>query len=432
MKIVFIRPNMINERQSDALEPLAFSVLAGLTPPDVEMVLFDDRVEEIDYHVDADLIAISVETFTAKRAYHIAGRFREQGIPVVMGGFHPTFLPDEALDFADTVVIGDAEPVWHQVLEDFKAKSLKKKYQGQLPHLNGTSFPRQIFNGKNYNKLTPVQYSRGCKFDCDFCSISSFYGKTLITRSIDSVVTEIGTTGAKNIFITDDNIFSTKTKAIELFKALLPLNINWVCQVSIDIANDEKLLQLMKKSGCVAVLIGFESLETNNLIQMGKRVNMKSDYGTVIKKIRDNGIMIFGTFVLGYDFDTKDSFQKTLDLALESKFLIAQFNPLMPMPGTRLYSRLKKENRLIYDKWWLDPRFKWGDAMFVPKLMTSDELTQGCDTMRKQFYRYGSIFKRALDLKANSAGFRNLMLYTFMNLVSKKEVARKKGRYLGE
>ncbi|MCG8338338.1 MAG: B12-binding domain-containing radical SAM protein [Proteobacteria bacterium] len=430
MHITFIRPNMFDERQGDAMEPLAFSILASQTPTGITTALFDDRVEEIDFNQSTDLVAISVETFTAKRSYAIADTYRQKGVPVVMGGYHPTFLPDECLEHANAVVIGDGERVWKQVIQDVQNDSLKKKYQQPLTDVSGLTFSREIFRGKKYNKITPIQFGRGCKFHCDFCSIRAFYGDTLLSRPINEIVSEIQASNRKLFFVTDDNIFSNKTRARELFQALVPLKINWLCQVSIDVARDESLLKLMKEAGCVAVIVGFESLKSQSLTQMNKTINSSINYQTAVAKIKAAGLMIFGTFVFGYDSDTTEMFEKTLEFALDSKLLIAQFNPLMPMPGTPLYERLKQENRLLYDKWWLDPKFKWGEAMFKPKGMTAKELSEGCKNIRERFYSYQSIFKRLFDSKGNAASLRNMFVYLLINWVSKREVQRKTGRAL--
>jgi radical SAM superfamily enzyme YgiQ (UPF0313 family) len=243
MKITFIRPNLSNKRSADAMEPLVFAVLAGLTPPDVELSLFDERLEPVPYDHPTDLVALTVETYTARRAYQIAAQFRQQGIPVVMGGYHPTFLPQEALQYADSVVIGDAEGVWEQVVRDAQAGKLQQIYQQQKPPtLEGLRLDRSIFQGKRYLPLVPVQYGRGCRYACDFCSIHAFYGSNLRQRPVAEVVAEIEALNKKFIFLVDDNIFVDVPKAEALFQALIPLNIHWVCQVSIDMAHNASLL----------------------------------------------------------------------------------------------------------------------------------------------------------------------------------------------
>ncbi|MBF0441738.1 MAG: B12-binding domain-containing radical SAM protein [Oligoflexales bacterium] len=430
MKIIFVRPNMINERQSDAMEPLAFAVLSALTPDDIETNLYDDRVEEIDYDDKCDLVAISVETFTAKRAYNIALEYRKRNIPVIMGGFHTTFLPEESLMFADSVVVGDAEISWPQVIADLRKGSLKRMYQNTVTSLDNIEFSRRIFENKPYNKISPVQFSRGCKHHCDFCSVKAFYGKNLMQRPLDEVVKEIENIKNRYIFFADDNLFFNPKIAKELFQRLTSLGVKWACQMSLDVAKNEELLILMRKSGCISALIGFESLDVHNLMQMKKSVNTRYEYKDIVKKFNNNGIMLFGTFVIGYDFDTRESFEKTLDFAIESKMCLAQFNPLMPMPGTTLYEKFRSEGRLIYDKWWLDPEYRYGKAMFVPKNMTPDELSEGIHDIRIKFNKYSSIIKRSFS-KANAGNLSNLMWYTVTNLVTKREILRKNNRILG-
>jgi radical SAM superfamily enzyme YgiQ (UPF0313 family) len=433
MKITFIRPNLSNKRSADAMEPLVFAILAGLTPPDVELSLFDERLEPVPYDHPTDLVALTVETYTARRAYQIATQFRQRGIPVVMGGYHPTFLPQEALQYADAVVIGDAEGLWEQVVRDAQAGKLQQIYQQQKPPaLEGLRLDRSIFQGKRYLPLVPVQYGRGCRYACDFCSIHAFYGSDLRQRPVAEVVAEIEALNKKFIFLVDDNIFVDVPKAEALFRALIPLKIHWVCQVSIDMAHNASLLDLMAKSGCLAAVIGFESLNEDNLRQMKKKWNLRhGDYATAIQKLQDHGIMIYGTFVLGYDHDTVDSFAVTVEFAIRAKFCLANFNPLTPTPGARLYDRLQTEGRLIYDRWWLDPRYRYGQATFHPRGMTAGELTTGCFQARRQFNTYASIFKRALEPKNNCHSLHHLGIFLAANLISRREILSKQGLLLG-
>ncbi|MCK6624403.1 MAG: B12-binding domain-containing radical SAM protein [Anaerolineae bacterium] len=434
MKITFIRPNMADMRSADAMEPLVFAVLAGLTPPDVETVLYDERLEAIPYDEPTNLVALTVETYNARRAYQIATQFRRQGVPVVMGGYHPTFLPDEALQFTDAAVIGDAEGLWPRVVEDARAGRLQRIYrQPDYPALGGIKPDRRIFQGKRYAPAALIQYGRGCRFACEFCSIHAFYGFNLRQRPVPEVVADIEASGRRHIFLVDDNIFVDVPKAKELFRALIPLKIRWSCQVSIDVAQDEELLRLMEQSGCTTAVIGFESLDEHNLAQMKKKWNLKyGDYATSVQKFRDRGIMIYGSFVFGYDHDTPDSFERSVEFAIRHNFYLANFNPLTPMPGAKLYERLRAEGRLIYDRWWLAPDYTYGEAAFHPRGMTAEELTEGCFHARKQFNAYSSIFKRALDFKTNCRDPYRLGLHLASNLVSRNEILRKQGRQLGE
>lgn len=433
MKIMFIRPNMSDYRAADALQPLAFAVLAGLTPPDIELALYDERIEPVNIDAPADLVAMTVETYTARRAYHLADHFRRRGIPVVMGGYHPTFLPQEAGQHADAVVMGDAEELWPQVVEDARKGRLQSIYQqAQPPALHTVHFDRRIFADKRYGRLKPVQFGRGCRFACDFCSIHAFYGHAVRQRPVQAVVAEIERLGSTFILFVDDNIFADMAHAEELFRALIPLNIRWGCQASIDLASNPRLLNLMARSGCMVVLIGFESLDERNLRQMKKQWNLRQgDYATAIEQFHARGIMIYATFVFGYDHDTRDSFDICVDFALRSRFFLANFNPLTPTPGTPLYARLKAEGRLLYDRWWLDPDFRYGQAMFHPRGMTADELTEGCFGARQAFNRYGAIASRVLDFKANCHSLQHLGVFLAGNLISRREIYQKQGRALG-
>lgn len=373
---------------------------------------------------------MAVETFSAKRAYTIADSLRRQGILVIMGGFHPTLLPDEALGHADSVVIGEAENVWENVISDLRSRTLQKIYKQEHPvSLKGLWFDRSIFKGKKYLSILPVQFSRGCRFACDFCSIHAFYGSSVRRRPISEVIGEIK--DAKTVFIIDDNILSDREDAKELFRSLVALKIRWGCQISIDVVDDEEMLSLMAESGCVAVLIGFESLNPNNLQQMNKGVNLgRIDYKSAIARIKRHGIMIYGTFVFGYDHDMVTSVEKTCEFAMEQRLFLANFNPLMPMPGTGLYERLAEEGRLMYDKWWLAGDFRYGDTMFKPELMTQGELASGCYEARKKFNNYRSILRRACDW-ANCRTLSHLGIFLTANFVSRTEIYNKQGVVLG-
>ncbi|HSH74607.1 MAG TPA: radical SAM protein [Longimicrobiales bacterium] len=432
MRIAFVRPNLRATRSSDAMTPLSFAVLRSLTPSDVEAVLYDERLEEVPLDESADLVAITVETYTARRAYQIAATYRRVGIPVVMGGYHPTFLPHEALEHADAVVRGDAEGIWPRVVEDARRGFMKGIYeQAEFPALGGLPPDHGIFAGKRYAPISLVQYGRGCRYACDFCSIRAFYGSSLRQRPVREVVEEIERLQHKHVFIVDDNIFVDVERAKELFRALTPLGIRWSCQVSIDITRDPELVALMQESGCISALVGFESLEPRNLKQMAKGWNLKYDYRTAIDVLHDHGIMIYGTFVFGYDHDTVESFDATVEFAVENKLMLANFNPLTPTPGARLYDRLEREGRLIYDRWWLDPGFRYGHATYHPRGMTADELTEGCYRARTSFNTARSTAKRLLDRRTHLRDFRRFGLYLLSNRISKREIHAKQGQILG-
>jgi radical SAM superfamily enzyme YgiQ (UPF0313 family) len=425
---------MHGRRTSDAMEPLVFAILRALTPPDIEVVLHDERVEAVPLDEPTDLVAMTVETYTARRAFQLATAYRRRGIPVVMGGYHPTFLPDECGTFADAVALGDAEGVWPAIVADARCGHLRARYeQSDYPGLAGKPLAdRSVFMGKRYAPVTLVQYGRGCRFNCDFCSIHAFYGNSLRQRPVRDVCREIEQAGRTLVFFVDDNLFVDVPKARELFDAVRGMGINWFCQSSIDIARDRNLVRLMAKSGCSSALFGFESLRTENLRQMRKGWNVKwQDFETSIGVVRDAGIMIYGTFVHGYDHDTVESFDDTVEFAIKHRFYLANFNPLTPTPRAPLYDRLAKEGRLIHERWWLDPRFRYGDATFHPRGMTADELTAGCWRARQAFNASGSMVRRFLDLKGALRTPRNAVQYVLSNAISRRAIYEKQGATLG-
>ena len=432
MKIAFIRPSMFGERATDAMKPLIFSIIKPLTPAFAKIIFYDEMIEKLPDNINADVIAMTVDTFSAQRAYQLAKIYKKQGRLIIMGGFHPTMVPDECLNFADSVILGEAEDTWSKVILDIKNNTLQKKYISENNCDLGTvKYDYSVFQGKKYNPVGLVQFSRGCRFNCDFCSINGFYKGKIRIRPIENVVEDIKNTKEKYIFFIDDNLFTDEREARKLFEAMIPLKKKWVCQISIDIGENKELLELMKKSGCLMVLIGFESLNTGNLKQMGKSENIKNiEYDRIIKKIYDAGMMIYGTFVIGYDYDNKDSAMELAEFAMKNSFAIANFNPLMAMPGTRLYDRLKDENRLTCDDWWTNENFRYGDAMLYPRGMTGEDLQKGCKNARYLFSSYKSIFKR-LFCKANFRSLSNAYLYLALNIISHIQIKNKQGRKLG-
>ena len=433
MKITFIRPNMHKQKAADALQPLVFALLAGLTPPDIETVLYDDRIEDIPFDEPSDLVAMTVETFAARRAYDIAAQYRQRGIPVVIGGFHPTLAPGEASQHVDSLVIGDAEQLWRQVIVDAERGRLQPRYQSSpMTSPLKTRFDRRIFEGKSYPRLELVQWGRGCIHHCDFCAIRAFYGRHHCRRSVNELIKEIEEADSKLFFVVDDNLFSNKHELQKLLEALKPLKIRWTCQISLDVARDKPLMRLMEQSGCQAAIIGFESLNPVNLRQMNKSWNEAgTEYTRAIRSFYDRGIMIYGSFVFGYDGDCLDTFNRSLEFALEHKLFVANFNPLTPFPGTALYRRLKAEKRLRHDPWWLDKDYQYGHASFHPRGMSAEELTRGCFEARKQFNSYSSILQRSLNARVNLRSYRHMLLYFAANYINRKAIYAKQGAYLG-
>jgi radical SAM superfamily enzyme YgiQ (UPF0313 family) len=433
-RLTLVRANMGNYRSKDAMMPLSMAILAARTPKGIDVRFYDDKVETIPEDDYPDLMAITVETFTARRAYQIADRYRARGIPVVMGGYHPTFLSEEALRHADAVVIGDAEGSWERVLDDFQKGRLQQRYVGgnQRP-LDDFVLDREIFRGKKYVPVIPVQYGRGCRFACNFCSIRAFYQDDLRTRSPQQLANELSRLQTKRlVFFVDDNLFNSTQSLNALLDAIQPLDIRWSCQISIDVARDERLLDRIAEAGCVFALVGFESLSEANLKQMGKPWNrVAGDYRSVVKRFDRRGISVYGTFVFGYDGDTADTIQDCLDFAMEAKLGIANFNPLTPTPGSPLYDQLARENRLLSPQWWLDQNYRYGDPIFIPKSMSPKEFAQKCFQAKQAFYSWPSIAKRVFRADAGFDWFRSGML-GLANIISRKEILRKQYRVLGE
>lgn len=432
-RITLLRPNMGDYRSTDGLPPMSMSILAARTPGDIEVTFYDDKIEIIPEHDHPDLVAITVETFTARRAYELARRYRQKGITVVMGGYHPTFLPEEALLHADAIVAGDAEGAWEQVLADFKHDRLQRVYTGgNSSSLDEVRLDKSIFAGKKYMPVEPVQYGRGCRFTCDFCSIRAFYKDNLRVRPIKSMVEELTSLNKRKlVFFADDNLFSSRAELEMLLDALRPLNLRWSCQISIDVARDEILLDKMAESGCVFVLIGFESLSRENLKQMGKPWNhVAGDYRQVVRKLHQRKVAVYGTFVFGYDHDTAETIDQSLEFALQAKLEIANFNPLTPTPSSPLYERLKQEGRLLSPTWWLDSEYRYGDPIFIPKKMDPVTFARKCFEAKKEFYSWRSIASRVLGTDAGIHPFRTGIV-SLANLISRREVFRKQNRMLG-
>lgn len=433
MKLTLLRPNIGDWRSTDALPPLGLAALAARTPADVAIRFLDDANEVLPEDDRPDLLAMSVETFTARRAYQIADAYRARGVPVVMGGYHATLLPDEVARHADSLVIGDAEGAWETLLDDFRGGRLQARYHGDHTRpLDDVAFDRSLFAGRKYAPVAPVQFSRGCRFACDFCSIRGFYRDSLRMRPVAHVLREIEALDRRQlIFFVDDNLFSTREQLDALLAGLTPLERRWSCQISIDVARDDALLDRLTAAGCIFALIGFESLSEANLKQMGKGWNrVAGDYRDVVRRFHARGMAVYGTFVFGYDDDTLDDIRRSLDFALEARLEIANFNPLTPTPGSPLYARLEQEGRLLSPQWWLDPAFRYGDPIFVPRNMEPQAFAAACYQAKRDFYGIGSIARRVFGTDAGLAPFRTGMVL-LANLISRREVRRKQARYLG-
>lgn len=416
------------------MEPLPLAVIAGLTPQEVEVAFYDDRLESIPYDQPTDLVAISVETYTAKRAYQIASEYRRRGVPVVMGGFHATLCPEEVSQYAESVVIGEAEDLWEDVLLDAEKGTLQPYYRSaQRPLLDGCRPDRSLYAGRRYLPLALVESSRGCQLPCDFCAIQTFFGNSQNAHPADQIIDQVRKVKDRLlVFFVDDNFAIDRDHAREVLQALIPLKVRWVSQTSINVAHDEELLQLMAASGCQGVLVGFESLNANSLASMNKSFNlMKGGFDQALANLRRYNIRLYATFVFGYDEDTPDSFDRTLRFARRHNFFLAAFNHLVPFPGTPLYRRLEREGRLLYDKWWLADDYGFYMVPFQPAQMTAERLERGCVEARIAYYRWRSIWQRSLD-PGNHTNPLIALAYYWINFQFQREVVLRNHYPLGD
>jgi len=354
-------------------------------------------------------VGITALTVTAPRAYEIADNFRARGVKVILGGIHPSILPEEASQHAAAVVIGEAEGIWPNLIEDFKATKLQRVYrQRERPSLLNLPIPRRdLFAEGAYFFRNTISTTRGCPYSCSFCSVSSFFGHTYRCRPVEETLKEIETLNERKLVgFVDDNIIGNPKFAKELFRALIPYKIKWVAQASVTIAKDDELLKLAAASGCIALLIGFESLSPANLAAVGKRINVVDEYETVIKKIHSQGIAIHGFFIVGLDEDDEDVFKRTVCFAQKMRLESAQFSWPVPYPGTALYESLDKAGRLVTKDW---SQYEF-NLVFEPKLMSREMLQQRRDRVWREFYSLLSILRRV------GVARRNLVMLWAVNL----------------
>lgn len=436
MNVTLIQPttgrrNGKKFRRPWTLEPLNITALAGLTPNEVSLTFYDDRIEEIDYEADTDLVGISVETSTALRSYEIARQFKARDRTVVMGGVHPTLMPEEVANYADSIVVGQAEESWPRLISDFKSKNLKKFYSQEKPNLSKVVNDRSILKGKKYLPARLIEYGRGCPFNCEFCDIPVYFNGRYDVRPLDRLVTEIEESSKKFFVIIDDNLGSDPKILKKFCEKITPLGVKWVSQTSITLARDEKLLDAVAESGCKGFLIGFESINPDNIKQMNKGFNNSISYQEAISRFNQREIKIHGSFIIGYDHDTLESIDRLVDFAIESKLFIANFNPLTPIPKTRLYERLKKEGRLNNERWWLDYNFRYGDFVFTPANMSAETLAEKCEEAKDRFYGLSSIFSRGVKSRTNCGSLSDFASYVIFNFLTRREVNIKREAYLG-
>ncbi|MCH7658123.1 MAG: B12-binding domain-containing radical SAM protein [Bacteroidetes bacterium] len=398
MKILIISPTVDAEKRTNKglrIPQLALYLLEGLTPPEHEVKIIEEETDHVDLDQECNLVAISCMTANAPRAYELCQEFKKRGKTVVLGGVHPTILPDEALQHADSVVVGEAEGVWETLLKDFQNNNLKRKYHNPIPDL-------EKYIPKDFSKITkkvlfnliPIMTTRGCPYNCDFCCVTNLFGKKIRHVPIKNIVRDIKESGAKNFIFLDDNIIGHPKYAKALFKAIKPYKIKWVGQASVSLlARDKKLMQLAAESGCKALFFGIESVSEQQLQTMRKAINKIEHLETALKKIKKMGILIHASMVFGFDNDTKEIFNETVRFLIRNRVSTVSFNILTPYPGTKVHEDLKNENRLTTTDW---RYYDHNTVVFKPKNMTPYELQIGKINARKKFYSVSSVLYRVL------------------------------------
>ncbi len=386
MKILFVAPTRLNvsgrpvKYRKAFLPPLALATLDSLTPDRHDVRIIDDIVEDIDFAGSYDLVAITAMTMQVERAYQIADAFRDRGVKVIMGGMHPTALPQEAKQHADSIVIGEADNIWEQILDDCENGTLKDFYQdGSFPDLQRLVIPKWsnlnlgIYAKRIGAKLPtmPIFTTRGCPLGCTFCSVTKFFGKSIRVKPVSHVVKEIESTGATEYFFVDDSITCNPAYSRELFRALTGRDVNWVSQVSTTVMKNPDLIDLAAKAGCSGLLIGAESLNPSSLKTVNKGFNKVEQYEEMIARMHKNGIKPYLSFIFGFDEDTLDQFRYTVEFCKKNKAGIAFFWILTPLPGTELFAEMEAAGRMEYDNWSM---FDLTNVVFQPKHFSKQQL----------------------------------------------------------
>ena len=373
---------------------LTLEQLAAITPNQYDLEIIDGRYQQINYNWDGDIVGISSRTVAANNAYKIADEFRRRGKKVVLGGFHPSFLPMEAIQHADSVVVGEAEISWPQLLKDFEQGNMKRFYYSD-PVDPKIIPPAKRIKRKHNLVSAPIQATRGCPYNCSFCPIYKVQGLKLRTRPIDNIIEEIKTIPSKYLFFVDNSLTIKPDFTKQLFRKMIGLNKKFSCYGNVNaLAKDEELLKIASEAGCEIWILGFESVSQETINDIGKPTNIVKNYNTTIKKIHDYGMMIQGLFILGFDTDTPDVFDNTLNSIDNWELDKAGFAILTPFPGTSLFEKLEKENRIISKDW---SKYNLKNVVFQPKNMTPEELFNGTNRILNKFYTVPHLIKRSLQ-----------------------------------
>ncbi len=384
-------------------QPLSLGIIAGLTPKEWKVKIIDENFRQFKYY-EADLVGITSFTATATRAYELAGIYRSKGVPVVIGGIHASMVPDEAEQFCDSVVVGEAESIWPEVLKDFESGNLKKQYKGSFTNLIHQPLPRRELFHPGYI-VASVQTSRGCPMDCSFCSVSAFNGRHYRFRPVNEVLDELESISNKYVFFIDDNIVGhnsfARERAKELFRGIIERGIKkyWISQASLNFADDEELLGLAAKSGCCMIFLGVETEGIEQLTEAGKNLNLHKvkdgAYNQVFNRIRKHGIGVIGGFIFGFDHDTPKSILNRARFIRRSHIDSVQLSVLTPLPGTRLYEELRVSGRLTHTNYPADwERYDYYEPVFKLNRMSVEIFDQYRDMAWKSIFSWPQMISR--------------------------------------
>ncbi len=379
--------------------PLGLMMVAALTPPEINVTITDEALEPVALDRDVDLVGLTAMTSVAPRAYEIADQFRSRGVTVVMGGMHASALPEEALEHVDAVVVGEAEGLWPGLLDDFQKGQLQKVYRhDRFPDLTDLPFPRRdLVHIDRYLGRDSLQATRGCPFQCSFCTVSTFFGRTYRTRPVEQVIADAAQLPGKPLIFVDDNIMGKPSYARALFEGLRGLGKSFITQASTSLLKTPELIREAAKAGCKALFVGLETLSPENLAIVNKKVNAVEKYKELIARLHDNGIGIIGSFMFGLDNDDEDVFKRTADFVEQTRVDVPQFSILTPLPGTRLYEQMEREGRIIERDW---SKYDGSHVCFRPRRLGIDKLEAGFRWIYQRCYGWRSIIKRtALTFK---------------------------------
>ncbi|MFH1640238.1 MAG: radical SAM protein [Chloroflexota bacterium] len=400
---------------------LSLLAVAAATPPDWEVKIVDEYVSPIDFSPGPTCVGLSFMTAGAPRAYEIAREFHRRGIPVLAGGYHPSFLPEEALAHCDAVCIGDAEPSWPQMLHDLELGSLQRVYRSDpSASLRGLSLPRRdLLTRKEYYTRNSVQTSRGCPNHCTFCSISSFYGARYRHRPVEEVLAEVAALPGRLVIFIDDNLVADRTYALKLFTGLKSLNRHWYSQAALTIAEDPELLEAAVAGGCKGLFVGIESISDESLRRIRKEFCPAETYRKRIETLHKAGIALEAGVIFGFDEDGPDVFDRTLDFLRVSHIELAQIAILTPLPGTLIYHQLEQQGRILTRDW---SYYDFFHVVFQPKRMTPEDLQTGTDEVVRRFYSTPAILKRTASSLSYLSLRETLGMVFPLNMAAKTRV----------